>query len=55
MKKRLLSMLIALCMALSIFPTAAMAADGTHIITWKWNQGTGSDNNNCGFIFEKIK
>jgi hypothetical protein len=29
--------------------------DSTPIITWNWNQGTGSDNNNCGFIFEKVK
>ncbi len=30
-------------------------ADGTPVISWLWNQGTGSDNNNCGFIFERAK
>ena len=30
-------------------------AEGTPIITWNWNQGQGGDNNNCGFIFEKVK
>jgi hypothetical protein len=35
--------------------SAWKTTDGTHIITWNWNQGTGSDNYNCGFIFEKVK
>lgn len=30
-------------------------ADETPIITCYWNQGTGSDNNNCGLIFEEVK
>lgn len=30
-------------------------ADGTHIISWLWNQGLGSDNNNAAFIFERVQ
>lgn len=28
--------------------------DGTPIITWFWRHGTGSDSNNCKFIFDKV-
>lgn len=28
--------------------------DGTPIITWFWRHGTGSDANNCKFIFSKV-
>ena len=30
-------------------------ADGTPVITWFWRHGTGSDANNCKFIFSKVK
>ena len=28
--------------------------NGTPIITWFWNHGTGADSNNCKFIFSKV-
>ena len=28
--------------------------EGTPIITWFWKHGTGSDSNNCKFIFDKV-
>ena len=30
-------------------------ADGTPVITWYWKHGTGSDSDNCKFIFSKVK
>jgi hypothetical protein len=30
-------------------------SDGAHIISWLWNQGLGSDNNNAAFIFERVQ
>lgn len=29
--------------------------DGTPVITWFWRHGTGSDANNCKFIFDKAR